>query len=704
MLKLCKPPTAWIFGLLLLVICGRPARGEEPWVKAQSAELGAKVSSFEPDAPAEILNWRIDVNDRQFPEKRRFAEYVRYKVYDGERAGKLLKLSMETRMHDGYRVVEGSILARMTLPDGTVRLYGKEAVQERELVKNTVKRPGFIDSVFGATGVSVKEHFIPLGSLPSGAIVEVYIQQSMMPSRLYDLSLQRDRLPVRNLELHVKVATDEQSFTHQGLLVNSTLLHIENNEKANNLDITGRDLPSLREEPLAGDLSLHSAAFISTYTSRRMASDKHANGIRIQATTEKPWLVISTIENSWFEDNTFVSDKFKAKAAALAGSSTDRIEQARRIHDFVQEVFLRNEDRLQAGYFHDKHYGRGDERQLEALLEPGALVKNDDEYRYGVSDILRFEMSLLRSAGFQVEGLVLPNRMHLQFSPKHAAAAFLADQACAISIDGTWYLSNPCSGEPLPFGMLPAKNCGSVGLLARFNAQDFIDVPLPSPDKTQERNLGNFVLGEDGTLAGDCTLILSGYNAASLRKLMSGAAKDKQAELLKEATAQFHAGAEVEILSHGDLVDPNKPFELRYRLRIPNFATLLEDRMVLQPFVFHRRTSSPFSAKERSHPIIFPYLRQEYDKVSILLPEGYEVETREAPASSPGKALSYKVALGLDPKTHALLSVREFTLGLPHVSVAGYPVIKQWHESIALSDQYKIVIRKKSESVTVQGH
>ena len=189
-------------------------------------------------------------------------------------------------------------------------------------------------------------------------------------------------------------------------------------------------------------------------------------------------------------------------------------------------------------------------------------------------------------------------------------------------------------------------------------------------------------------------MVFSGYEAEAIRKLLLGRSGEKRIAVARRNISRMFEGAEVEAVSLNDLDDLYRPVEVMYRVNWPGYGTLADDRMIIRPFVFRTKPSSPFTASERHNDMFFPFQRMESDNITLTLPDGYELEVKEAPPSLPGQTLSYKVRLGFDKQHNSIVGTRDFSFGALYVPVSGYPQLKQWFDAVTEADQHALVLRR----------
>ena len=139
--------TVWLSTCLLL-LTDSVFGATSPWVNATKEELAQTESTLEPNVAAEALLRRIEVDDSDYPANRTVKEYVRYKIFDPDKADHLLRLSKSARSVDGVRIEATTMKARLTQPDGSTKEFGAESIHERQVAKDSTANT-FLHRVFG---------------------------------------------------------------------------------------------------------------------------------------------------------------------------------------------------------------------------------------------------------------------------------------------------------------------------------------------------------------------------------------------------------------------------------------------------------------------------------------------------------------------------------------------------------------------------
>jgi hypothetical protein len=686
-------PASRVVPMALLCLSGAlllsPGVHADSWKPFPPEELTGAIAPLEPDAAAEVLDRKIEIDDSQLPQWRTTTEYTRYKIFDPERADNIVRLSELTAevFGDNFNTVDMS--ARLTLPDGTTKEFGAESVHEQNVVRENIYGTIYSES----ERVEVKQKFLAVGGAQPGSILEFKVRtvERFFPRPVFRPLQIRD-VPIRRLE-YIHQLAQSHSFQTSFFVINGSNLETKEDKRSLTVTLTGHDLPSLHDEPFSGVPSYYSATAVTCYDANSFISFKGTNLLMSRDFTPEmgPWAPCATVEYALSQNHVEVTKEIKKTAAEITRGATSNLEKAQRIHDYVQNL-------------HEKFVRQGKKLHEFATLEDSIVNMHDvlhfEEWNPPLlqsRDFLWLEISLDRAAGLHTETLLLPNRTVACFDPRLPSKAFLPETCAAIEIDGQWHFSMPQLRTSIPFDQLPWPLEGQQGLLALDSKQEFIDVPAAPPGQSVTRNEGTFTLDAAGTLTGQCKRTLTGHWAYDLRALLSR--KTEPDNIMKQILLRELDPAEIEITGIENLDDCSKPVEISYTLTWTGFATVADSRMFLHPFVFRTKALSPFTATERHNPVYFPFKQRNTDHLTIEFPAGYELEVKAAPASHPGDILSHTVDLGYNAKHHTLYVDRDFSSSLMAVELSDYARLKNWYDAVEDSDQYQLILVRKATPV-----
>jgi hypothetical protein len=672
----------------------------QPWRPVDAAQLREKQPALSPDAPAEVLDWSITVDDSQRPQQSTIYEYVRYKIFDPEKAVNLTRVSA-TRFSSGgsdYKNVD--VRARLVLPDGTSKEFGKESLQERDLQKSGGEKT-WISRLLGTSGVEVREKFLAIGGIVPGSVVEFQFQTKQdNPGSFYAFLLQRRSVPVRRLRFE-QVFAATHLFSASPTLLNVSGLDVKEtaDAKKTSLIVNAANLPGFEDEPFEGPIYSRVLTYIGKYRSRneRLITNYPFES-RDFGPNAGPWVGYATMAYVAEQDVTRPSKILKKLADSVTIGATSDQDRARRIHDYVHDLYLR----FTKGTRQSTYRGNG----AWPIAEYVAEYDKHPEQLFRPVNFLHLAVALYREAGFETQVLMLPNYDFVFFSQRLTSDVFLPDACARVRVAGVWMYSMPAAGIPLAFGALPWQNRGGVALVAQDSKAEFVDVAEAPASETCVANSGTFDLRADGGLSGKCRRTISGEIAARVRQNMSTENMDGVKRRLGDGLREELKAESASVVSVDGLGDPEKPVSIEYDIHWDNYAEVSKDRIIFRPSVFHGLTQSPFSADTRHNRIVFPYKWTEQDNSTLQLPEGFALESPSTPPSQPGKALDYSISISLLRKTNQLVLKRSFTSNAEAFNASAYSAVKEWFDSMAQSDGHELILVKgpNSEAKSADGH
>ncbi len=678
-------------GMLLGLVCAAPrlgASGMEPWRPVDAAQLQEKKPLLDPNAAAEVLDWTLKVDDSDRPQHSTMHEYIRYKIFDPDRAVNLTRVSATGFSNNGSDYKNVDVRARLILPDGTKKEFGKESIQERDLQKGA-SNGSWVSRVFGNSGVQVKEKFLAIGGIEPGSIVEFQFQTWQdYPGTFYAFLLQRNGVPVRRLKFE-QVFADSGRFSTSPTLLNTSGLDVKEtaNSDKTSITVTAANLPAFENETLDGPIYSRVLTFIGNYRPRdERLITVHPFKSREFAPGSSPWVAFATMGYVSEQDVTRPTPELKTLADTVTAGAASDDERAGRIHRYVRDLFQKFRKGSQNGAY----------RTNAAWPEAGDVAEyaKHPEERFWPVNFLQLAVALDREAGLQTQVLLLPDYNFVYFSPKLTSNVFLPGVCARVLVAGTWRYSMPQADVPLPFDTLPWYNRGGVALVAEDGKADFVDVPEAPASETGTTNSGKLELGADGSLGGRCTRVVTGEVASRLRKEMANDSPDSVKRRLGDALREEFKADSAEIVSVDGLDDPDKPVSFDYNLHWDDYAEATKDRIIFRPSVFHGLSNSLFSDDIRRNRIIFPYKWTDKDNLTLQLPQGYAFEAPAMPPSQPGQVFDYEVSISVYRKSNRIAFSRMFTNNAEALPPGSYGVVKQWFDAMAQSDGHELILVK----------
>jgi hypothetical protein len=678
----------------LLATTSATAASKVNWLPVAPADLAASAPQLEPESPAEALLVKIEIDDTNFPHERKIVEYIRYKIFTPEKVESITRISGIDSTESSNRL---ELRARLVLPDGRIQEFGDAAIQERTLEKKG--REGGLLGWLSDSGAEVKEKFLAISGIEAGAILEYQITRVIRGvAQVSVFAFQREMIPVRQAVYTCRVCRDTDLWGNRTFALNSRGAQLTEDRKARTVSIMASNLPSIVKEPFVGPVTDYALTILNCYDSFQNYLVPRSGKVSVPGTIEQklgPWAPYSSLMNWAEKDRGYVTSRVKQVSAEIVKGIDDPTARAVAIHEYVQNLW-------------QKHRRRSGPRPPERV-QPGGL--DDILDVEGKPEVIRFSAefvwlaaALYSCAGFESHTIMLPNRQFARFNPNNVSPTFLPNLAVAVKIGEEWRFSHPQSVNRQPFGILPWEQEGQVGLLALARKQEFIPVPATPGEKSVIQSSGKFALDAEGALTGECTRTFTGHTAVLLRGELRKNQKTARGALARTKFGFDAKLVEITITKIEALDEAEKPLRLTAKIRWPGYATRTKDRLLLRPAVFRVESSSPFVANERRYPIHFPYRWQEFDRLEIKMPEGFEPETPAAPPPSPGEVLHHQTQLSYDRSNRVLHLARTFKSNVLDVAPDYYPSLKSWYARVARSDQHELVFSRTNGAAASSGN
>lgn len=677
---------AAVAGVLLLAFVAGTARAKDAWKPVSPEELAETKPKIEPEAPAEILERTVTIDDRSFPTERVTKEYIRYKIYDPRKVDEITRVS---RIIDNFGLERTELNARLTLPGGKSQEFGRESIKERPYAKEG-QQSGFFGWLAGSE-VTLKEKFLAIPGVEAGAILEYQIRNvDLRPDRVEVYIAQRENVPVRSYSFTLRTDLDDDVWLHQVFAFNRRNAKMTETKKPRVVSIVATDIPSVVEEPLVGPATDYAMTILSCYTLRDVGLTPWSGKVKVPGEVDAkfgPWAFQSTLTNWYERDRGYPVPRLKQLATELTTGAKDDLDKARRIHEHVRGLVQRWLKRKVVKNSPERtRYVESTIDLLEWEKQPEVLIYLRDFYWLAIG--------LYQAAGLDAHTILLPDRELCRFYRQNVSTVFLPNIAAAIRLNGEWRFSSPHNEYALPFGMLPWQQEGQQGLLAHDRKEDFIAVPAAAPKESLTASIGLFALDQEGNLSGAARRAMTGHAAAFLRRDLLAATEEKRNEIAKARLGFDLKTVEVNLSRIVNLEDTEKPLEIIAEVRWPGYATMTKGRMIVRPAVFRTESTSPFSAEKRTLPVHFPYRWEEVDRVSIKLPEGYVPESPTSPQPMPGDFVSSRTRIAYEKEKNSLHLLREFDSNLMDVRPDDYATLRTWYATLIRANQHEVVISR----------
>lgn len=619
------------------------------WPALIPGELAATAAQIDAEAGAEILASEVMIDDHD-RSGMRINHYVRVKVFTKAGAEKMAKVEIPyDRAKGSVREIE----ARTIKPDGTILTLNSKEVFDREIVKAGDLR-GRVKS------------FAPPGVEPGVMVEYRYRIWSDRRSPFFPMPFQSD-LPARSVVYRFRPLEGVPGLSLRSLFLNTPLRELKP-DRAGYYEFAMTNIRARKEEPLAPP-RIHLTPSVLLYYSADDAK-----------TPDEYWAAISEALDTQTKSAAKPTKAIKAEAQRLLAAGGSDEEKLRVLHDFCRSRIV-NVSRV---------------TRDKTARRPAVNDDAGDTLKQGIgtsADVNRLFVALARAAGFDAQLALANDRSTFVFQHHTPVPFAFTSPVAAVRSGGAWSYYDP-GATYLPAGMIDWRNGDTAAIIANPKVALIERTQSAPGDRSFRRKTAALTLSEDGTLEGEVTFEYSGYFEAAIKNDFDTATPEEiEKQLLATLEPQLK-GAELTAIDVRHASSPLEPIKVSFHLRVPDFAERTGARLFVQPAVFRRNAKALFEAATRETTMIFPHRRQDFDEVTLSLPEGVTIEAASAPLGLDlGSAGKYDVDISWRPTARVLHYRRTFRLNVIGFPTESYPKVKQIFETIQERDNHTLTFR-----------
>ena len=353
----------------------------------------------------------------------------------------------------------------------------------------------------------------------------------------------------------------------------------------------------------------------------------------------------------------------------LISGGDDKLEKAKRIHEFVKNWFVWNGD-----------YG---------IYWNNRVKQAFDQHRGNVAEINITLINLLNAAGIDTDMMVLSTRNNGLPKKSHPVMSDFNYLVAKADIDGDSYLLD-ATQKYLPFGMLPYRCLNYYGRVMDLEGESYWYDIVPEQTNSRAIRMEMSLNPEGGLVTGSYDEITKGYEVLIKKNQIITSTKEEYLNELEES-------------SNGDFFIENYEMDSEQsndKKLIEHFEFEMEglesgETIYFNPFIIRFFKSNPFISEERYYPVDFGYLRSYMYYANVEVPEGYKI-----------KELPEAIILSLPEKSGLLrfncselqgkiMVQYSLQLRAPHYTSEGYAFIKKFFEDAINAQNNSYLVLEK---------
>ena len=647
--------------LFIFILCFALAGYPVSWDPIPESQLSITEPRLDPNANAETIFWKTWLTDRVLGGRQPQSikeQYLRIKIFNARGVEEHSTIDLVSSKRD-LRIRD--LQARTIKPDGRIIELENKNIFERTLVR--------------AGRDKIKMMSFSMPGVEPGDIIEYQWKeyQDNFWNRFNRLYLQME-IPMWSVTYYVNPSEYANDYLHYSMNYQAFNAPQEKFEQTPDkfAMVTYQDMPAFKpENNMPPEDQVRS--WILLFYSPGGELDP-----------EKYWVKIGKELYEYNSEQMRVDGKIKDKAKELTAGLKTVEEKVDKIYDFcINDI---------KNYFHDR-YGV----TRETLQKAEVNKKPSDTLKQGMGDGEDINMlfaALLNAVDIEARWTYCAGRDKSFFNRQFLDTLFLDREYVSVLINGKWRFYN-LSAPYLENGMLDWQAEGVQALITDKKEPVFVLTPMSGPERNRTNRKAALKLLADGTIEGSIEETYRGHPGIALKRAYDGKTEQERQNDFIESIQSRMSNAEVSDVQFENVMDLEKPFTVRYQIKVPGYAERTNKRMFLQPGFFYRNSQPMFPTSVRKYQIYFDYPWTDHDEVTIELPEGFDLEGTQTPASLPiNQVGEYKMNLSVNADGK-LVYVRDFRFGDNNnvlFPVKAYPQIKRIFDYINKQDTQPVTL------------
>lgn len=424
--------------------------------------------------------------------------------------------------------------------------------------------------------------------------------------------------------------------------------------------ISQENIPALKEEPYISSLDNYRAIL-----DFEILAYRPTNGIPKFYNSSWEDVVKTIYESDRFGGQLKRSNYFKNDLELIKSQTNTTNELTVAIFEFIKHKFSWNEKN---GFY----------------TSEGGIRSAYQEGTGNVADINLTLVAMLQEAGINAHPVLLSTRSHgIPMNPTHEGFNYVI---AAVELAGNYVLMDATDKHAAP-NLLPIRDLNWFGRLVKEDGSS-VQIPL-YPSEHSEKNVKlSCNINTDGTIEGTMIANLSNVNAMIFREKFETLTEEEQKTKIESDYTNF----EIQQLRINNLDDNYKNIQELVKFSAINQVDLINGKIYFSPLLFLAESENPFKLDERNFPVDFATPWLEDYRISIKIPQGYQVES-----------LPEEMAIGLSSglgsfiiKTEVIKDkievIYQAKMNKAVIPSNIYPELKKQYELAIAKQQEKIVI------------
>lgn len=430
----------------------------------------------------------------------------------------------------------------------------------------------------------------------------------------------------------------------------------------NVVEVSESNIPALKAESYAGNINNYKAKLSMELEARVSLDD----------------IVEKSYATSWNQVSKSIYDSrsFGGQLEKFSFYKEDLAALLEGVDDDYQKAFL-VENLVKSKVKWNGNYGKYAQNGIRSAYKEG---------QGNAADINLLVTSMLKSVGVNANPVLISTRNNgVPLFPTREGFNYVI---CMVQSGGSYLLID--ATEPYSSGnVLPERVLNWQGrLLLDGGSSRWVDVK-PSK-KSAESTMLNVAIDEDFVATGKVRKNYTSYLAMNYRQRYTNLSTDDHIKSLESGKGAI----EVSELSYENSKDLGKPVKITYEYELSDGVDEVGDKLYFSPLLFLAMKENPFKLDNRLYPIDFVIPYEDKFMVSIMIPEGYTVESLPESEAISFKEGDVKFNYVLQGKGSSLQLMVRLEINNPIIQPVDYEDFKSFFSKIVEKQGEQVVLTK----------
>lgn len=239
-----------------------------------------------------------------------------------------------------------------------------------------------------------------------------------------------------------------------------------------------------------------------------------------------------------------------------------------------------------------------------------------------------------------------------------------------------------------PSGVIPWQNQG-VSALVLDGSGRITKTPTTTHMNQAERDLA-LKMNADGSFSAEGSILASGEMATGYRRVYAFNDDEDREQTFRNRIQRYVSDVSLSKLEYNDQTSGATPVTMAFSFQGTGLATAAGSRLLVSPSVFGRIDEEVLPDTERESPVHVGPAERTLDRVTLVPPEGYAVES--LPTTVLVRAPFGRFMASYRKTEEGVLYTRQYALNHAYISVPLYQELRSFFNRISESDQQQVVL------------